>query len=364
MTINVDAILIRQQITSILHAWGMPDDLIAQTADVMVETDLWGVDSHGISMLMTYELKINSGRFRISERPRIVRETPVMAMIDAGAGLGHPASVLGMHTAIEKAAKVGLAVVTVNNSHHFGAAGYYARMASDRGMIGLVTSTARNIAVVPTRAAQPVLGTNPLAFAAPAGRNPPFLLDIATSTVAAGKIKVYGYQNKQLPEGWVVGPDGNSLRDGNEAYEVLRRGTTTGLTPIGGTPELSSHKGYGLGMMVHILGGVLAGAAFAPLRIGNELPGEPENIGHFFMAIDPNAFRAEGEFEADMDSIIDVLRATPATDPAKPVLVAGDPEIASRAERLTKGIPIPAALQQQLRDLCGRANVPYVLAEA
>lgn len=364
MTINVQAALIDRQITSVLRAWGMPDDLVAQTVDVMVETDLWGVDSHGISMLMTYEQKINAGRFHMTERPRIVRETPVMAVIDAGAGLGHPASVLGMKTAIEKAATVGLAVVTVVNSHHFGAAGYYARMASDRGMIGLVASSARNIAVVPTRAAEPMLGTNPLAFAAPAGRNPAFLLDMATSTVAAGKIKVYGYQNKPLPEGWVVGPDGKSLRDGNEAYAVLRRGTTTGLTPIGGTPELSSHKGYGLGMMVHILGGVLSGAAFAPLRKGNEKPGEPENIGHFFMAIDPKAFRPDGEFEMDMDAIIDVLHATPASDPSRPVLVAGDPEIASRAERLRTGIPIPSALQQELRDLCSRVGVPYVLAGA
>ena len=270
MTVYASADVIGAQIAAVLSAWGMPDDLAATTVKVMVDTDLWGVDSHGVSMLMTYAQKIKQGRLRIAARPSVMRETPVMATIDAQGGLGHPASVMAMDMAIAKAAAVGLAAVTVTNSHHFGAAGYYARMAADRGLIGMVASSARNVAVVPTRAAVPVLGTNPWAFAAPARRNPPFVLDMATSTVATGKVKVYGYHDKPLPEGWVVGGDGRSIRDGNEAYAVLRRGGPGGHTPIGGTADLSSHKGYGLGMMVHILGGVLAGAAFAPFRKGTE----------------------------------------------------------------------------------------------
>ena len=263
MTLHAAADKVRRQIASILTAWGMPEDLVATTAEVMVETDLIGVDSHGISMLMGYEDKVREKRLKIAARPKIIRQTAVLALIDAGGGLGHPAAVMGMKLAADKAAKDGIGVVSVTNSHHFGAAGHYARIAAERGLIGIVASSARGITVVPTGGTQPVLGTNPLAFAAPARRNPPFVLDMATSTVAVGKVRVYGYRDKPLPEGWVVDSEGRSVKDANYAYETVLKTGAGGLTPIGGTPELSSHKGYGLGLMVHILGGVLAGAVGA-----------------------------------------------------------------------------------------------------
>jgi LDH2 family malate/lactate/ureidoglycolate dehydrogenase len=350
----------RAQIISVLTAWGMDPDTVRVTAEVMVETDLSGVDSHGISMLMDYDESRTKGRLNLKARPRVVRENPVTALVDAEAGLGHPAAVMAMELAITKAKAAGVGVVAVRNSHHFGAAGYYAAMASTTGLVGMVTSATRTIGVVPTRAAVPVLGTNPIAFAAPARRNRDFMLDMATSTVAANKVRVYGLQGKPLPAGWVLDGKGNPVTDGNAGWDMIKNRPEGGLTPVGGTPEMSSHKGYGLGMMAHILGGVLSGASFSPIRVRTQRPQDPDNIGHFFMALDPTAFREEGEFEADLDDAIDVLHSAPPADAEKPVLVAGDPEAETRQRRLREGIPMPESLVAQLRGVSERAGVPFL----
>jgi LDH2 family malate/lactate/ureidoglycolate dehydrogenase len=358
----VPAERVRAQILAILHKWGMASDLAETTAEMMVETDLLGVDSHGISMLMTYEARYREGRLNLQARPKIIREGPVTALVDAGAGLGHPVSVFAMNLAVDKAMVSGVAVVGVRNSHHFGAAGVYARIAASRGALGLVTSATRGIAMVPTRGAVPVLGTNPLAFAAPAGRNPPFVLDMATTTVAAGKVKVHHLNDRAVPAGWVMDGAGASVTDPHEAYRYVLERPEGGLTPLGGTPEMASHKGYGLAMMVHILGGTLMGATFSPIRNRTRSETDPDGLGHFFMALNPETFRDAGEFEDDLDEAIDVLHATPPVDPARPVLVAGDPETAARERRLREGIPVPPALDQQIRAICERAEVEYLLS--
>lgn len=351
----------RAQIVAVLSAWGMDPALIATTAEVMIETDLAGVDSHGISMLMDYDESRRKGKLNLAARPRVVRENPVTALVDADAGLGHPAAVFGMELAIRKASAAGVGVVAVRNSHHFGAAGYYAEMAAQQGLVGFVTSATRTISVVPTRAAVPVLGTNPIAFAAPAARNRAFRLDMATSTTAANKVKVYDLQGKALPAGWVLDGRGNPVTDAAEAWDTIKNRDEGGLTPVGGTAAMASHKGYGLGMMVHILGGVLSGASFSPLRVKTQRPQDPDNLGHFFMALDPGAFREEGEFEADLDDAIDVLHATAPADPALPVLVPGDPEAASRAERLRDGIPVPETLIARIREVCKSSGAEFLL---
>ena len=360
---NVPAERIRQQIVSVLTAWGMAPELVRTTAEVMVETDLVGVDSHGIQMLAAYDEARRKGKLNLNANPHVVRENAVTALVDADAGLGHPAAVKGMALAIEKAGAMGVGVVSVFNSHHFGAAGYYAAMAPQRGLIGMVTSATRGIGVVPTRAALPVLGTNPIAFAAPTRRNPPFRLDMATSTVALNKINVYRLNDKPIPAGWVLDGDGEPVTNADLAMEVLRNRPEGGLTPVGGTAEMSSHKGYGLAMMVHILGGALSGASFSPIRNKTQRAQDPDNLGHFLMAIDPKAFRPDGAFEDDLDAAIDVLHATPPADPALPVLVAGDPERMTREKRLNEGIPIPPKLAEAIRGVCKRACVEFLLGE-
>jgi LDH2 family malate/lactate/ureidoglycolate dehydrogenase len=266
-----------------------------------------------------------------------------------------------MNLAVDKSRQGGVAVVSVFNSHHFGAAGCYSRIAADRGVIGMVTASTRGVTLVPTFAAEPIMGTNPLAFAAPAKRNPPFQLDMATTTVAAGKVKVYKLNHKALPDGWVVDEKGHSVTEPEEAFHYVFDRPEGGITPLGGPREVGGHKGYGLAVMVHILGGALAGASFSPIRTRTQQPSDPHNIGHFFLAIDPRAFRPDGAFEDDLDQVIDVLHGAKRADPDQPVLVAGDPEMATRAERLRDGVPVPDDLLDQLRTVATAANVPFVL---
>lgn len=302
---------VRAQIEAVLHAWGMRGERLAVTALAMVETDLMGIDSHGISMLIMYDGMQRAGQLKLMAEPRVLRETASTALIDAGAGLGHPVSILAMELAVQKALARDVGVVAVRNSHHFGAAGYYAAMAPRRGLIGIVASTTRIVNVVPTRGAERVLGTNPLAFAAPAGPCPPFLLDISTSVVAANKVKVYALQGKDIPEGWVVDATGQTVTDGEAAYRLLFEGGGGGLTAIGGSgTELGGHKGYGLGIVAQLLAGTLSGGAFSPVRNRTQQRSDPDNIGHFFLALNPAAFRPLDEFEADMATVIETLRAT------------------------------------------------------
>jgi LDH2 family malate/lactate/ureidoglycolate dehydrogenase len=359
---RVAAQRIRNQLETVFTAWGMSAEDAATTAEMMVETDLRGVDSHGVSMLPTYDKEFRAGRLNMRPIWKTVREGPAMMLIDADASLGHPVSVHAMNMAVDKCREMGVAVVSVFNSHHFGAAGCYSKIAADRGVIGFVTSSTRGVTMVPTFAAEPVLGTNPIAFAAPARRNPAFQLDMATTTVAAGKVKVYKLNHKTLPSGWVVDGDGKSVTDEGEAFRYVFERPEGGITPLGGTREAGSHKGYGLAMLVHILGGVLSGGSFSPIRNRTQRPSDPHNIGHFFMAIDPRAFRAAGEFETDLDQVIDVLHGAKRADPNQPVLVAGDPEMATRAERLEHGVPIPDDLMAQLRAVVRDAGVPFALA--
>jgi LDH2 family malate/lactate/ureidoglycolate dehydrogenase len=255
-------------------------------------------------------------------------------------------------------------MVSVRNSAHFGAAGYYAALAPKAGLIGIVTSSTRTLSVVPTRASVPVLGTNPIAFAAPARRNRPFLLDMSTSTVAANKVKVYDLNRKPLPPGWVLDECGLPVTDSAAAMEYLFHSHVGGLTPLGGAPERGGHKGYGLGVMVQILAATLGGGSFSPIRKRTQKPGDPDNIGHSFMAIDPKAFRPEGGFEEEVDELVDFLHAAKPSDPGTPVLVAGDPEAEARARRLREGIPIPQALADQIRAICGRCGAPFLLEPA
>jgi LDH2 family malate/lactate/ureidoglycolate dehydrogenase len=359
---RIPAERVRQQLDSVLRAWGMSDAHAKTTAGMMLETDLRGVDSHGISMLPSYDKEFRAGRLNMRPVFRIVRDAPATALIDADRSLGHPVSVQAMNLAVDKCLTTGVAVVSVRNSHHFGAAGCYSRIAAERGVIGMVTSATRGVTMVPTFAAEPVMGTNPLAFAAPTKRNPPFELDMATTTVAAGKVKVYKLNHKPLPKGWVVDGNGQTVTDPEDAFTYVFDRPEGGITPLGGSRDVGGHKGYGLAVMVHILGGALGGASFSPIRNRTLGPSDPYNIGHFFMAIDPRAFRDDGEFEEDLDQVIDVLHGAKRADPAQPVLVAGDPEMATKADRLQNGVPVPDDLMEQLRAVAKSADVPFVLA--
>lgn len=352
---------VRAQIYGVLRAWSMPEQTAAITAELMMQTDLLGIDSHGISMLPAYEEKVHSKALNIGALGSIVQDGPSYALLDGQGGLGHPVSAKAMKIAIEKAKQTGLGLVCVRNSHHFGAAGVYSRMATDEGLLAFVTSSANGVIMVPTGAALPMLGTNPISFAAPADKNEDFVLDMATTTVAANKVKVYDYLNKPLPVGWAVDGEGQPVQDSAVAMDYIYSRPEGGLTPLGGTPDMSSHKGYGLGMMAQILGGTLSGSAFAATYAKTRKPGDPDDVGHFFFVINPDIFNPAGAFSANLDKMINAMHDTPPADPAGKVLVAGDVEAASKLERIKNGVPISVALDKKLSEICQRANTPYML---
>ncbi len=358
--VYVERSALRQLVTSILNAWGMSQDQVEASAEVMIETDTYGIDSHGVSMLMLYEKMLTSGSINPQAQPKVVWETPVTALLDGDAGLGHLVARQGMALAIEKCRSAGMASVSVFNSHHFGAAGIYAKMAADVGLIGLVTSSARGVFVTPTFARKPVLGTNPLAFAAPTGRNRPFLLDMSTSVVASNKVKVFDLCDRPLPAGWVCDDAGGFITDSHEARgKLLSEEKKAGLTPLGGDRDHGGHKGYGLAMMVQILSSALSGGGFSPLQDRSLSKGEPDNIGHFFLALNPDCFRLDGKFEDEVADLVDYLHGAEPVDSQQPVMVAGDPEFDTYEQRLKTGIPLPATLVELLRDIAGRASVPF-----
>ena len=350
--------LIANQLDAVFRAWGMADDVREAAVEIMVETDLHGIDSHGIAMLPLYALLKSQGKIVMRPEITLAAETAATALIDAGASLGHGPAKRAMKMAIGKAKAVGVGAVAVRNSNHFGAAGAYALMAAQAGLIGLSTTNAGSRAIVPTRASEPAFGTNPIAFAAPAGENPPFLADMATSTVAVGKVKLAYYAGKALPEGWALDDEGATVSDPGRAFDGNGRlRPDFGLTPLGGTETLASHKGYCLAAMVEILSGTLTGGPFIALTERAE-----HSTGHFFLALDPLAFGgAAGDFEDGVDAMIAALHGLKASDPARPVLVPGDPEHQARAERLEHGVPVPHVLAEMVRQVCREANVEYLL---
>jgi LDH2 family malate/lactate/ureidoglycolate dehydrogenase len=352
----VPADLLGKQLRAIFLAWGMPEEHVEATVEIMLEADLCGIDSHGVAMLPLYAQFRSAGRIVMKPAVEVLRDRPSTALIDGGGGLGHYPSKRAMLLAIEKAKSSDVGIVAVRNSNHYGAAGVYARMAADAGLIGISTTAVHTPSVVPLHGADATFGTNPIAFAAPAKRNPPFLLDIATSTAAVGKLKLAQLAGKPIPEGWAVDADGRPVGNPEEGLRHRR------LVPLGVTRELGGHKGYGLAMMVEILSTTLPGATYALLRAPREPQTAPPDVGHFFMAINPAAFRKDGEFERDLDDMIDALRATRPVDPVRPVLVAGDPEHVAREHRKREGIPVPPVLLDQVKSIAEDAETDFLLA--
>lgn len=345
----------RAQIKAILLAWGMPEDNAETTADILGWADLHGVDSHGMSMLPGYDRHRRNGRVKMDARPTVVKETPVSALIDGGGGLGHVPAHFAMQVAIDKAKRAGMAIAAVRNSAHFGATGYYTLMAAKAGLIGIACTSASSIQVAPTFGKEAKLGTDPWSFAAPTGDERPFLLDMATTTVAAGKIRNKANEGMQCPPGWVLTKDGLPSTDPMEARE---KGGF--LTSLGGSPENSSYKGYGLAAMVNILSACLSGSTLVTDPMHTKKP-QGMDIGHCFMAIDPGLFRESGAFEADVATFCDDLRATKPVDPAQPVMVAGDPQWAYAERRLKEGVPVGAGLLGQVRQIAQASAAPWLL---
>jgi LDH2 family malate/lactate/ureidoglycolate dehydrogenase len=355
---RIPADLIRKQLDAVFISWGMINAFRSVCIRQMVEADLMGIDSHGIGMLPKYEKYRLQGAIVVNPDVVVVDNRQAVALVDAGHGMGHIAATRAMEMAMEKARSFGVGAVSVRHSNHYGAAGVYSNMARRGGLLGISMTGTTQRSVVPTFGREPRFSTNPLAFAAPGKETDGFSLDMATSTVAIGKISIAKREGRSIPPGWALDKAGRPETDPVAALEADPKR----LTPLGGTRELGSHKGYGLAIMVEILGSILSNSYVGGYSLQTGERGKFLNIGHFFLALDPVAFRGEsGVFERSMDRLVAYLRATPPVDPGQPVLVAGDPENAAYKERTKNGIPVADTLIAEIREVCESCRAEFIL---
>ena len=330
-------------------------DAITASASLL-SADLRGVDSHGVARLSGYIRLWEVQRVNTKPAIKIVHETPSTAVIDGDKGLGLVVAPYAMQVAIDKAKQVGTGWVSVKNSNHFGIAGKHAMMALEENMIGIAMTNASAL-VAPTFSSERLLGTNPIAVAIPAGNEPAFVADFATTTAANGKLETLQRKKQDAPSGWVLTKEGKPSTDANE----IKNGGL--LLPLGGDKEHGSHKGYALGAIADIFSGILSGANYGPwvppfpayLSIPENMPGE--GIGHFFGAMRIDAFRTADEFKSHMDKWITRFRSAKTIPGEERVLIPGDPEREMEAERMKNGIPLLAAVTDDLQALGNKFEV-------
>ncbi len=330
-------------------------------ADVLIESDKRGIDSHGIGRFKPIYLdRIEIGIINPVTKIDIIKDDKTSAVIDGNNGMGQVVSKKAMEMAIEKAKEYGMGMVAVRNSNHYGIAGYYVTMATDADMIGITGTNARP-SIAPTFGVENMLGTNPLTFGLPTDDEFPFVLDCSTSVTQRGKIEVYGRNDKELPEGWVIGRDGQTRTDTKQILKDLTTGEAA-LTPLGGIGELTGgYKGYGLATVVEILSAALADGAFM-----KELNGFDENhnaipypLGHFFVAIDPDRFMGKEIFKKVASTILSQLRESEKAPGEQKIFTAGQKEYEAWLYRKDKGVPVNKPLQKVLTDLRDKFNLDY-----
>lgn len=352
----MDAQQLRRFTEQIFQTIGCSDTDSRLAADVLVSADLRGVDSHGVARLPGYVRLWDHGRLNPQPRIRLVHETPSTAVLDGDRGLGLVVGPAAMKVAIDKARVAGTGWVAVRNSNHFGIAGYHAMLALPHDMIGQAMTHAAPL-VAPTFSLDKLLGTNPLAYAIPAGEEPSFVADFASTAVAYGKLELAQRKNQPIPEGWAQDADGQPSTDAH----AIRNGGA--LLPLGTDREHGSHKGYGLGAVVDIFSGVLSGANYGPFvppfaTAGFMSASQPvgEGTGHFFGAMRIDAFRPASEFKAHMDHWIRTFRQARAVS-GQQVLIPGDPERHLEDDRLMNGIPLAEPVLQSLTELGERFGI-------
>ena len=354
--IRVDRVELERFCQDIFKCLGLAEDGAAIAASVLVAADARGISSHGVTRLPRYVRGLKIGLMRVDAVPEVLRETATTLVIDAHGAMGAPVSVRTMRQIMHKAQKAGAAFGAVRDSNHFGIAGYYAMLALEADLIGIAMTNTAALGV-PTFGRNPMFGTNPLAFAAPADEEGAFVLDMATTVVTRGKIELYNREGKRLPEGWAVDEAGRPATAPAPVLERLTHQEGGGILPLGGLGELlGGHKGYGLAVMVDILCGVLSGGAFGPDIV--DVPGSNARVSHFFGAIQIEAFRDPQEFRRDMDRLLRRLRSAPPAEGHERVYFAGLKEREREAVNARRGVPLSRNVYVQLRELGGAYDVP------
>jgi LDH2 family malate/lactate/ureidoglycolate dehydrogenase len=347
---------LRDFTTNVFKKIGCSDEHAILASDVLIKSDLRGIDSHGVARLSGYVRLWEKGRINATPNLKIVHETPTTATVDGDGGLGLVVAPFAMQIAIAKAEKYGSGWVSVKNSNHFGIASYHGLMAVERDMIGISMTNASPL-VAPTYANERLLGTNPMCYAFPAGKYPPVIVDMATAAAANGKLEIAQRANQSVPSGWVQDANGNPSTNPNE----LKNGGS--LLPLGSDKDHGSHKGFGLSATVDILSAVLSGANYGPwvppFVAFLEPPTDPvgEGIGHFLGAMRVDGFRPAQDFKNHLDNWIARFKSAKTIDPTKKVIIPGEPEHDFEQERKISGIPIIEVVVKDLNELAAKLGV-------
>jgi LDH2 family malate/lactate/ureidoglycolate dehydrogenase len=341
--------------------YGVPEKDAAICADVLLESDRRGIESHGCNRFKPiYIDRIKKGTLLPVTNIEILKETPTTVVMDAHDGMGMVASHRMMEMLIEKAKKCGMAGGAIKNSTHYGIAGYWATMASKEGLIG-VTGTNARPSIAPTFGVENMMGTNPLTFALPTDEEFPFCLDCATSIVQRGRIEYYAREGKATPAGTVVSEKGEAMTDSAEILKALVDGTAA-LAPLGGIGEdLAGYKGYGYAAVVEILSAALAGGEFMKALTGVTEDGKPQmyHLGHFFFVVDPDAFNGREEFKKTAGEICRALRASKKAPGESRIYTAGEKEYLVWLERKDKGVPLSKSVQKDILEVRDALGLDY-----
>ncbi|MBA4167811.1 MAG: Ldh family oxidoreductase [Chitinophagaceae bacterium] len=341
---------------AVFRSIGCSEDDSTTASIGLLSADLRGIDSHGIARLIGYVRLWDAKRANTSPSVKIIHATPSTAVVDGDSGLGLVVAPFAMKVAIEKAKAVGTGWVSVQHSNHFGIAAHHAMMALEEDMIGIAMTNASPL-VAPTFSVERLLGTNPVCVAIPAGTEPAFVADLATTTAANGKLEILQRKNEQAPSGWIQNKEGGGSNDPHE----LKTGGA--LLPLGGDREHGSHKGYALGAVVDIFSAVLSGANYGPwvppfpafMPMPENMPGK--GIGHFFGAMRIDAFRPALDFKYHMDNWIRRFRSAKTIEGYERVMIPGDPEREAEIERLNEGIPLLDPVIDDLKELGTRFQI-------
>lgn len=315
--------------------------------DVLLTSDLYGIESHGMQRLVRYHKGIEKGLIKIDAKPEIVFETPVSAVIEGHDCMGQLVSHKAMNIAIEKAKKVGMAIVTVRNSNHYGIAGYYAKMACKEGLIGMSMTNSEAI-MVPTFGKKAMLGSNPIAIAMPAEPYD-FFFDASTSVVTRGKLEIYNKLHKPLPPVWALGADGKGSEKADDVLKNIVAKAGGGIMPLGGeTEQTGSHKGYGYGMLCEIFTSILSGG----LTSNHTHIGGKGGTCHGFIAINPEVFGSADEIREHLSTFLTELRESPKAEGQERIYTHGEKEVFAYKDRMESGINVNIGTVAEMVDLC------------
>lgn len=334
--------------------FGFTEEESKTITDVLLLSDIYGIESHGMQRLSRYHKGIEKGLIKVDAKPEVVFETPVSAVIEGHDGMGQLIAKKAMELCIEKAKTTGMAIVTVRNSNHYGIAGYYAKMAADEGLMGMSFTNSEAI-MVPTFASKAMLGSNPIAVAMPA-KPYPFFFDASTTVVTRGKLEMYRKAEKELPNGWALDKDGKPSTDAPDVLDNIVNKVGGGIMPLGGsTEQLGSHKGYGYGMLCEIFCSILSqGMTSNHTHIGGK-----GGTCHGFMAIDPKVFGDPKDIEEHFSTFLQELRDAPKAEGQARIYTHGEKEVEATKDRMENGIGVDIKTVLEMKELSEYVGVDF-----